>query len=307
MKTALLVSSLLVVSALGVARVQPRLARTAHDVKQRDDIYLLPPPAELKMMSLGYHAAAADILWAKLLVEYGTHWQEKRAWPHASRYFDGILELEPDYPLVYRFADTLMVYRPLIGTEEDCRGARRYLERGTRERPLDHEVWMHYGQFVAFTAPSFLKDRPEIERWRKDGAEAIARAVELGGDADRSVTVATILGKSGEREAAIRQLRRAYVLTDDPSVRTTIANKLQILQASAEKAAMEKDTRFIESNWRKDFAFLPREGYMLMGPFNDAALCAGRDSATDIDRKCPRTWDEALPSHVRATPATDLQ
>ena len=302
---ALGVFALVVVAALGIARFQPRLARAVHEVKQRDDVSLLPPPAELRAMTMGYRAAAADVLWAKLLVEYGTHWQEKREWSDAPRYFDAILALEPDHPLVYRFADTLMIYRPMHGTEDDAHGARTYLERGTRERPYDHDVWMHYGQFLAFAAPSFLNDKKEIERWRKEGAEAMARAVELGAEADRSVTVATILGKSGERQAGIRQLRRAYMLTDDPAVREMIANKLQILEASAEKAAMEKDTRFIESTWRKSYPFLPRDVYMLVGPFKDPAACAGRDSAVSRERRfCPRDWEDALPSraHVELAP-----
>ena len=58
---ALLVAALLVVPALGVAYLQPRLAHTVHEVKQRDDVYVLPPPAELRAMTLGYHAAAVDL------------------------------------------------------------------------------------------------------------------------------------------------------------------------------------------------------------------------------------------------------
>ena len=137
---ALPVALLLGVSALGVARVQPRLAAQVHEVKQRDDVYLLPPPVELRAMSLGYRAALADAIWAKLIVEYGTHWQEKRPFTDAPRYFDGILALEPTYPLVYKYADTLIVYRPPRGTEQDWYTAKGYLERGLRERPRDHEV-----------------------------------------------------------------------------------------------------------------------------------------------------------------------
>lgn len=296
-----LVATLLLGSAAGIELVQPSLAFNTHKVKLRDDVYKFPPADELRVMSLGYRSAVADILWAMLLVEYGTHWQEKREWTDAPRYMDGILALEPTHPLVYRFADTIIVYRPLRGTEADARVARQFLERGIRELPWDHDVWLHYGQFIAFTAGAFLSSQDEINLWRKDGALAIARAVELGADADRSTTAATILGKSGERAAGIRQLRRAYALTDDPRKREEIANKLIILEARAEQEATEKDIRFIESRWQKDFGFLARDLYLLLGPVGDPAACAGRDSTKPVEAlRCPRNWDEALPSYARA-------
>src|SRR6202042_685051 len=107
------------------------------------------------------------------------------------RYADAILELEPTYAPLYRYISTMLVYRPPQGTEKDARMARAYLERGTRERPEDGDLWLEYGQFIAFIAPSFLKDPVDVARWRKEGAEAMGHAVELGGDPDRALTAAT--------------------------------------------------------------------------------------------------------------------
>jgi hypothetical protein len=281
------IAALLGVSALGVARVQPRLATAVHDAKQQGEISLLPPPAELRAMTLGYHAAAADAIWAKLLVEYGTHWQEKRPFPELARYLDAILALEPTYPLVYKYADTLILYRPPRGTEEDWYIAKGYLERGIRERPGDHEVWLHYGQFLAFTSVTFLSDPLAIDRFRREGAETVMKAVELGADADRSLSAATILNKYGERDAAVRQLRRAYVITDDPEERAQIAGKLAQLEATADRDAATRDIRVIEDRWRKEYNFLRRDAYMLLGPIPDTLRCAA-------NAPCARDWNEAL-------------
>ncbi len=62
------------VGALGVAFVQPPIAARMRTVTVREDVFALPPPKQLKTMSLGYHAAACDLVWAKLLLEYGSHW-----------------------------------------------------------------------------------------------------------------------------------------------------------------------------------------------------------------------------------------
>ena len=290
MKGALAVVLLLATSVLGVARLQPRLAARVHDVKLNDDVYVLPRPSELRAMSLGYRAAAADAIWAKLLVEYGTHWHERRSFTDAPKYMDAILALDPKYPLVYRYAETLIVYRPPRGTREDWFIAKEYLERGLRERPTDSDVWLHYGQFLAFSSPTFfIDDKEMLDKFRHEGAQAIVRAVELGADADRSIAAATLLSKYGERDAAIRQLRRAYALTDVEADREQIGRKLAVLEATAERDAAERDMRVIESRWRTEFNFLSRDAYLLLGPLTDPLRCAGRATAD-----CPRTWNDAI-------------
>ena len=164
---------LLAVAAAGVAYTQPRVARTAHAVKEGEDVYAFPPPVHLRASVLGWSAATVDLLWADLLVEYGTHWSEHRDFTTIPQYVDAILELEPTYQPLYRYVDTLLAYRPMLGTERDVKLARGYLERGTRERPDDAKVWNQYGQFLAFIGPSFLHDEAEKAAWRRDGAEAI--------------------------------------------------------------------------------------------------------------------------------------
>ncbi len=84
-------------AAAGVAATQPRLANTVHEAKESYDVVVFPPPAQLRAAVLGWDAAAVDMLWAKLLVEYGTHFSEHREFTEIPRYVDAILELEPTY------------------------------------------------------------------------------------------------------------------------------------------------------------------------------------------------------------------
>jgi hypothetical protein len=284
-------------SAAGIGRVQHGLATEVHEVKQRDDVYWLPPPNELRTMTLGYHGASADAVWAKLIVEYGTHWAEKRDFTEGPRYLEAILALEPAYPLVYRYADTLLCFRPLRGTEQDWYTAKGFLERGTRERPSDHEVWLHYGQFLAFTSLTFVSDKKALEKFRVEGARAIMHAVELGADVDRSVSAATILSKFGERDEAVRRLARKMALTDDPQEREELARKLDQLEASAEREAREHDMRVIEERWRSEYSFQKRDGYLLLGPITSPLACAGRGASERPE--CPRDWNAALASPAR--------
>ena len=288
--------ALLAAGAAGIALVQPSLAATSHAVKMREDVYVLPPPEELRVATLGYKSAAADVLWSNLLVQYGIHVAEKRPFPDLPKYLDAVLALEPDYRAVFEYCDTLIVFRPPVGTADDARLARSYLERGVAARPYDWRVWLHYGQFVAFLGPSFLTAHDEKERWRKEGSEAILRAVELGADADSAISAATILSKTNERDASIAQLQRAYALTDDPQTRQEIAAKLDVLKAGAQRETIEKNLHFIEDRWRSQYTFLSRDAYLIVGPPVDPLACAGPDAPRAT---CANDWEERLPAPPR--------
>lgn len=279
--------------AVGIQVVQPPVAQTLKAVHLGDDLTSLPPPQQVRAMSFGYHAATADVLWATLLVEHGLHSQEHRRFEGVSRYFDAIIELEKDHPLVYQFVDTLLVMaKPgAPATADDARRARAYLERGTRERPYDQQTWLHYGQYLAFLGLGLLdpeKDKEEIERWRREGALALGRAVELGADADRSLAAGTLLSKSGEKKAAIAQLQRAFAVTDNPDTRRQIVAKLAKLEASP--VAEDAVTR-VEYEWRTRYPFLSRGAALLVGPYVDAAACAGPEPSRGPG--CPGDWQRA--------------
>lgn len=277
-----------------VAGVQPGLASELHAAKAREDVYLFPPPAELRVATLGYRAAFVDMLWVKLRVEYGEHFVEKRPFPDVVHYLDALLALEPDFAPVYKYVDTMLCYHAGVGTAEDARRARAYLERGIAARPDDHEVWLHYGQFLAFMGASFLPDRKEIDAWRVVGAKALERAVELGDDPDRSLAAATLLSEHGARDAAVRALERAYALTDDARERADIARRLDSLHADDVRERASKDLSFIEDRWRTRWPFVARGTALLLGPAPDPAKCAGPRASGD--RACAIDWGPAVPS-----------
>ena len=282
----------------GVASMQPALAARVHDVKERDDVYALPPPAELELVTLGYKAAAVDQLWAKLLVEYGIHWVEHRSFTSLDNYLDAIQSLEPDYAPLYHFGVTLLIYRPLQGEKKDPRKARALTEYGTRVRPNDWHVWLVYGQYIAYLGPSWLPDGPERNQWRHDGAVAIAKAVELGADPDRSIDAAVALSKYGQRDAAIRELQRGYALTDDPDKRAEIAARLEQLEAASERDAVQRDLDTLEKEWRSTYPFVARGEYLILGPKVDPIACAGPENGRKSE--CAHDWTTRLTPSAQA-------
>lgn len=286
----------IVVSMVAIEALQPSLSSTARNVKLRDDVTLVPPAANIRPLSLGQHAVAADLLWAKLLLEYGTHWQEKRPFPDVTRYIDAILALDESFAPLFRYIDTIIVYRPPVGTEDDARTARAYLERGLRARPFDPDLWLKYGQFLAFTGPGFLTNPTEIDAWRKEGAFAMTRAVDYGADVGRSLSAASLLSRSGETAASIAFLERAYALTDDPSERDQIEAKWTALQKRRAdddgRADAARSAAAVESRWRASYPFLTRGEFLLVGPPRDPLACAGIERATSPS--CASNWNSVI-------------
>jgi hypothetical protein len=275
----------------GVGATQPRLARITHKVKEQGDAYAFPPPAQLHAATLGWDAAAVDLLWSKLLVEYGTHWAEHRDLLTVPLYVDAILELEPTYAPMYRFVGTLLAYRPMRGTEQDVRLARSYMERGTEVRPNDSRLWMEYGQFLAYIAPSFLANSSEVPEWRKAGARAMGRAVELGADAEGALTAADLLSGTSAVREAIPYLERAYAFTEKPElveVHQAIGQKLAALELSAMRDAEDAAAQAITTRWQREMPYVAQDWYELVGPIPPTARCAGfAGNAADI---CARDW-----------------
>jgi hypothetical protein len=282
------------VCALGVGQLQPRLANGLHVIKDTDDIYPFPPPAILRLATLGYVSATTDTLWAKLLIEHGAHWGEHRPFGDLEHYLDAIITLEPTFRPFYEYVDTLLCYRPMNGHEAEARASRVYLERGLQELPTDADVWLHYGQFVAFMGPSYLPSKDEQLAWKKDGALAIEHAVSLGADVDRGIAASSLLrNRMGEEAAAAKFLERAYALTDDETERAEIAARLEVMHDGQAMECGRKTVHAVEALWRATYPFLDRGTYTLVGPRPNAAHCVG--AAASLERACARQWDAFLP------------
>jgi hypothetical protein len=156
-------------------------------------------------------------------------------------------------------------------------------------RPYDADIWLHYGQFMAFLAPSFLKEKAEIDRWRVDGAKAILRAVDLGSDPERSIAAATILSNAGEGRAHLRILERQLALADNPETRQQLLLKIQKLEGTLDS---ERAGNVVVHEWQTRFPFMSRSATLLLGPRRSAPACAGPSSYSR--KNCPRDWEMAV-------------
>lgn len=289
-RTALIVGA----AALCIGSVRAKAADIHRHVKETSDVHLLPPPAEVVTLSFGYRAAVADILWAHVLVSQGLHTMERRRFDNVVELLETINELDPQFREPYLLADALINIQVTAGKREDLDHTRAILVRGTKERPLDPEVWRTAGQFIAFIAPGtpFFQDPEERRAWRLEGATMLARAAELGGDSAymgwAAISGAGILSLEGQRDASIRFLRRTLAVTEDEELRENIIAHLKRLDDEAKVDAQRRRDAAIADIARRDLPFITKGTLFVLGPPFDPAYCAG--GAHDGERECAVTW-----------------
>ncbi|MBI4700770.1 MAG: hypothetical protein HY744_06340 [Deltaproteobacteria bacterium] len=280
---------------VAIAGVRARLVAVHQRVKDQHEVYFLPPAGELVRASLGYKAAVADLLWAHIMVSQGLHTFERRRFENLSRLYDAIGELDPTWRTPYLYADAFFTFQTSAAPYEDVVKARQILERGVRARPTDAEIWLNLGQFVGFVAPSsYLDDRPaEAERWRRETAAMLARAVELSGESSyigwQAVAGAHIFDKAGQHEAAIRFLLRALAVTDDEELKGDILRRLRRMMAQRDLAAHQSRMDAFERIVKSELPFIRKTLALVLGPPVDPARCAGpgRDEAP----ACAHSWE----------------
>lgn len=286
---------LVIVAAICIHSVRGKVAAAHAAAKEGSDVNLLPPPKQVVVMSLGYRAALADLLWAQALVTQGLRTMDRRRHDTVADMLDTINELDPEFRDPYLWSDALINLQATAAQKEDIERTRVILERGTRNRPLDPEVWRTAGQFVAFTGPgTLIRDPQEADAWRRDGAKMLARAAELGGDVGfagwSAVASASILNRQGERDAAIRLLRRTLAVTEDEELRERLLLQLRsLLGQQQEDAYRRRQVELLELT-RQDLPFVGRTTLNILGPPFDTAYCAGGKVVPD--KRCAITWKD---------------
>lgn len=291
---ALLLAALVGGAIVLVSSVRRTLFDTQKKVKNQHDVYFLPPPDQVVVMSMGYRAALADVLWAHVLVSQGLHTFERRRFENLTRLYDAINELAPTWRSPYLLADALITFQAAQTPIEEIVKAREILERGTQHRPYDGEIWLNLGQFVSFVAPaSYIEDHDPAmaQRWRREGVAYLARAAELGaGNPDiswQALGGANILLRSGERDAAIRFLKRTYAVTDDEELKANILQRLERLLAERDLERYRRREEAFQKRYRTALPFLTRDQALVIGPPPQPGRCAGGDA--DAPR-CATTW-----------------
>ena len=249
---------LIAAAGLAVSRLRAPLNAAFNVTRTRDDVFTLPPPDQMMLMSLGYRSALADLIFAHVLVSAGIHFQEKRGYTFVARYLDTVIALDPKFEAVYRMADGLITLQAKRVSVDDYRHTRRILERGMAEFPFSQALWTSAGQFLAYLGPTGEIGGQELADWKLAGGRALARSCELVGSQEpppyQCIVAAGLLTKAGEAAASRQFIERMLLLTNDPHVRQVMNAMLEKATSLEERERMHARREAFRRAWADDLS-----------------------------------------------------
>jgi hypothetical protein len=231
-----------------------------------EDIYYLPPPQWLQVMSLGHRRALADLIWLRALIYFGDEFENQGAVKHVFNYGDSMLALDPDFRRVYRWVGVAGVYTPTGSSREYIERSIDVLRRGVERFPSDGELAWDAGATITYELlPNLPKDDPNRERLEAEGNDYMMSAARLGtGPAWLVLTNATSLRKLGETDRELRHLEEMYAVIRDPNVKAQIEHRLSQLRDRAYAEAFRSANEEFEQRRLEEFPYLPSTLYFFM-------------------------------------------
>jgi tetratricopeptide (TPR) repeat protein len=139
----LAISALLVASLLGSILLAGLLDRRGALATAGEERLYLPDAKYARPLLLGYHGAAADLLWIRIVQYVGTHFQGNKRYPDLAQALDLATSLDPHFIEPYQFGG---LFLQILARDPD--GAVSLLEKGAAANPdrweLPHDLGRYY-------------------------------------------------------------------------------------------------------------------------------------------------------------------
>ena len=104
--------------------------RSQFPAVDHEELVYLPPARFLKLVSLGYQHALADVLWFRTTGYFGRHYRSDRIYPWLAYMCNVVTDLDPAAQHVYRFAGLILPWEA-DGVDDGI----ALLEKGSRNLP----------------------------------------------------------------------------------------------------------------------------------------------------------------------------
>jgi hypothetical protein len=215
-------------------------------------------------MSLGHHELAADLVYLRAVIYFGSEVSARGGFQWLDHYLDTIVALDPRWKTPYRWAGVATMYNGKTITRERVELSSHFLRAGIEQFPSDWELPFMLGCNLLFEMKP--RDAAEKARLTDEGAQWIRRASLVGGaPAWVALLAATILRKEGREDAALRHLEQVYYSTSDERTRQEVRNRLVSLKAKIDFDREAKERARFEAAWKGDLPYVSSDLYVLIG------------------------------------------
>lgn len=207
---------LLVVCLLGSILLAALLERRGAGVTVREEWLFLPEAAQLKPMLLGFHGAAADLLWIQIVQYVGTHWQTDKTFSQLSKALELVTSLDPYFLEPYLLGGIYLLY-----LSRQPEAAISLLEKGAAANPGRWELPHDLGRYYYLE----VQDYDRALQWWERAAKLPDRPDYL------PRFVARLYAKTGHRETALELWSEIYRTAQNDSVRSIALEEIERLKA----------------------------------------------------------------------------
>jgi hypothetical protein len=232
------------------------------------DTLLLPSPRILRILDLGHHEMAADLVAARANVYFGSQIASRGDQRWLARTLETAVELDPQFHRLYLRGAAMLVYTGNDFTVEALLAANSLLERGRRAFPGDWELPFQAGFNLLFELPKLVgEDDARVFDWRQSGVEALRQATLLDGAPPWLPNLAArMLTKQGGQELAIRHLEQTFEITNNPETRVEIARRLAVLRGQRRADELRKEAEAFERATTGQYPYAPEAFSVVLGP-----------------------------------------
>jgi len=257
-------TAFVLIVALGLGALGHGMAsRRRASMPSEDDALYLPTAGAIRVLSLGHVELAADLVYLRTIVYFGTSVVTNKKFDALSPLFDTIIALDPHWKRPYRWAGVATMYNGLTITPAMVHESTRFLKLGIAQFPDDWELPFMVGSNDLFELHP--TDPREKQKLTEEGAAYIERAALVGGAPSwMPLLAATILRKDGQEQAAIHHLEQVYYATSDDKTREEVRNRLLSLKANVDFARAEQQRADFEAQWHAELPYAPSGLFILL-------------------------------------------
>jgi hypothetical protein len=237
------------------------------------DTFYLPSANTMRILSLGHHELASDLVAARGNVYFGSQIMTQGEQRWLSRYVKTAVDLDPYFHRLYLSGAAMIVYNGKTITLDLVQESTELLERGMKMFPLDWEMKFQVGFNYLFELPKLVgADDRHVPEWRQRGVEALRQAALFEGVPEWLPSlVARMLTKSGGEDMAIRHLEQAYAVAASEEARTQIRYKLMQLKGQQVYRQLEEEQKRFQHRIEARYPYAP-EAFSVIAPRRDRAV-----------------------------------
>jgi tetratricopeptide (TPR) repeat protein len=185
-------------------RLESRMVARAPD----GDVGVLPDGNVLRVLSLGYERAVADLFWIRTTYYVGDEHASSADWPAAERLANLVTDIDPHFDSAY-----VVMASVLSGLRTDPDAAIRLLEKGTA-----HSQYWRIHFLLGF---QYFMEKSDYVR----GAEHIQRAFELGGPQYLQFLVSRLYSHAGDPSTAMQFIAARLATEETPEIRAQLKQR----------------------------------------------------------------------------------